>query len=157
MMFRHRQQLRLCAALVLLLWLFGFGAGVANACMGSTRLLPGRVPAAHADGVAVAHHAVMAGATGYRHDADPVIQPGGSRDPAGAAAMANCLDFCEKASLAIPPLKTALDDLQGHALHSSALAAAHPAPVLPLYRPQPHRRDDVWAPSVAIAFLRLTL
>ena len=145
MMFRHRQQLRLCAALVLLLWLFGFGAGVANACMGSLPAVPARLAATHADGAS------------HPQDSNTEFHPAGSGDPAGATAAANCMDFCEKASVSIPPLKTALDDLQGHALHSFALAAAHPAPVLPLVRPQPQRRDDVWAPSISIAFLRLTL
>lgn len=87
LMFRQRRHLRRWAAHVLLVWLFGLGMGVANACaLGEA--------ARHADGVdaiakvALSHH---------------------QGDANGDGGRSNCLDLCAKSSVGVPNLKVADD------------------------------------------------
>jgi hypothetical protein len=135
-MFRHRRQLRLWAAQVLFLWLFGITAAVANACMG-----PGE-PSALAGAHAGACHG----------------QPQASMDHHPAAPeKSNCQDFCDKASVSIPPLKWMLDDMQLHALSLSVVAVVVPVPAFEWPAWRVPRRDVLRAPPIPIAFLRLTL
>jgi hypothetical protein len=136
-MFHHRRPLRRWAACLVLLWLFGVGLSVANACAGTDRTASRRLA--------------------QQHDCLPVLMQEGSRGPVDSAAMANCMDFCDKASVSIPSLKSALDEVQGHALQSIPSPAACPVPLQAPDRPLVLRRDGVRAPSIPIAFLRLTL
>jgi hypothetical protein len=134
-MFRHRRHLRHWAARVLLLWLFGIGAGIANAC-----LVPDTGGAQHeisAPGVAE-HHAVPSGQT-------------------GAATQSNCGDFCDKASVSIPALKSALDPVHGQAILMSPVAVVLSVPALAPVPVQRHRRVALRPPPIHIAFLRLAL
>ncbi len=130
-MFRHRRQLRLWAVRLLLAWLFGMGAGVANACLvaGAAEL------GAHLQ-------------TNMEADSHHEQVPGKS----------NCQDFCEKSAVSMCPMKSVLDDVHGPALPPSALAVVLevPAPLPdPVLLP---RRDGVLAhPPITITLLRLAL
>lgn len=88
-MFTDRRRLRRWAAQVLLVWLFGVAMGVANACaLGEP-----------------AHHRSDA-ATTAATDAGQKHHHG---EEQGDAAEVNCLDFCEKSSVAASQLKV-VDD-----------------------------------------------
>ena len=146
-MFRHRQTLRRWAAQVLLLWLLGMGAAVATGCMASSR----------AD--SAPHHAAAAAASTHSHGmhgthAHLALDDG--QDP-GSAGKTNCQDFCDKACVSIPPLKSAFDDVQVHALTRLASAVVMPLPAfLPVHAWVP-RRDGARAPPLPVAGLRLAL
>jgi hypothetical protein len=138
-MFSDRRRLRRWAAQVLLVWLFGLAVGMANAC---------------ALGEA-AHHrsnAVTAAAT----DAGQNHQHGHEQ---GDAAKVNCLDFCEKSSLAVPQLKAVGDGLAtlGFALpvsHVLSGAGQTEPTVGRLVVGSPHLPGG---PAPRIAFRRLAL
>ncbi|MDP1900360.1 MAG: hypothetical protein Q8K96_07890 [Rubrivivax sp.] len=156
-MFQHRQQLRRWAARVLLLWLFGVGIGVAHACLTpSLAGLGGELAAMSMDVDAVPHE--VAAPQGAHHPG--ADQPGHHERADGEPASSvksNCQDFCDKASVSIPPLKAALDDALGHGLPPMAAAAVLPVPAFQPVQWWVPRRDGVAAPPVPIAFLRLTL
>jgi hypothetical protein len=137
-MFRHRQQLRRWAVCMLLSWLFGLGASVANACLATGHEAPSHGPAQVRD------------AASPSHDDDAHSHP-------GKPAKANCQDFCGKAKLLIPPLKSALDDVQSHAVIATAAVTVLPRPAFAPVQPWVPRRDGVQAPSIPIEFLRLAL
>lgn len=140
-MFR-RQQLRRWAAHVLVLWLLGVGTAIANTC-----LMPNRAPLGHPPEVHLAE--------GER--ADQASSCDGDHGHAGPAVHSNCADFCDKASISMPPLKSVLDDGQAHALAYPAILLVHPGPApMPVSLKVP-RRDGVWAPPIPITFLRLAL
>jgi len=138
-MFSDRRRLRRWAAQVLLVWLFGLAMGVANAC---------------ALGEA-AHHrsnAVTTAAT----DAGQNHQHGHEQ---GDAAKVNCLDFCEKSSIAAPQLKLVGDGLAafGFALpvsHVLSVAGQIESTVGRLVVDSPHLPGG---PPPRIAFQRLAL
>jgi len=139
----HRQRLRRWAARVLLLWLFGVGTGVANACMvPASGGLNGHGALHHAQ-ASVAHHHPAATAGAHDHDAAP--------------AVSNCQDFCDKASVSLPSLKAAPGDVQGQAWLVSAVPLMLAAPVFAPAQPWMPRRDGLRAPPIPIAFLRLAL
>ena len=144
-MFNRRQPLRRCAALVLLLWLFGIGAGVAHACLAPNLVAPG--------------HEVDESATLAEVDGDHAACHGTGQAHAekGVQVKTNCQDFCDKASVSIPPLKVALDDVLGAALLFPAVAGVKPVPALASNLHAVPRRDGALAPPAPIAFLRLTL
>lgn len=143
-MFRHRHALRRWAACMLLLWLFGLATGVANACIGS------------AHGAS----AVMSDPVPDQAVDPTAVLPGscdGTGDHHGSVAKTNCQDFCGKATVSIPSVKSALDDIVSQALVVAASATALPMPAFvpaPAWLP---RRDGVLATPIPIAFLRLTL
>ena len=88
-MFSDRRRLRRWAAQVLLVWVFGVAMGVANACaLGEP-----------------AHHRSDAATTATSHAGQPHLHG----DEHGDAAEVNCLDFCEKSSIAASQLKV-VDD-----------------------------------------------
>ena len=156
-MFRHRQQLRRWAARVLLMWLFGVGAGVANACITTGQVAPAVAVASHLVAVADAHHNVVS------HDH---VQADGGSLPSqiddvpthlGNLSKANCQDFCDKATVSIPPLKSALDDVQSHAVIAVTAVTVLPMPAFAPVQLRVPRRDGVQAPPIPIAFLRLAL
>ena len=90
-MFSDRRRLRRWAAQVLLVWLFGLAMGVANACALGEH----------------AHHRPEL-ATAAASDAVQKHQHGNEQ---GDPAKVNCLEFCEKASIAAPQLKLVGDGL----------------------------------------------
>ena len=157
MMFRHRQNLRRWAARVLLLWLFGVGAGVANACLGPGPGAMGSLPSVFAGHVGADHHDATAGGLAYGQDPSLAVAHGGVGGDEGTPIKSNCVDFCDKASISIPPLKSPLDNLQGQALQFAAVSFVQAVSAgLPAHRWDP-RPQVHWAPSIHIAFLRLAL
>lgn len=136
---------------MLLLWLFGIGAGVAHACLAPGLEGPGdrsAEPAARADALidAAAPEA-------------PAACHGAEHHHEGVPGKTNCQDFCNKASVSIPPLKAALDAVLGAALLSLSTAVIVPVPVpaLALVRACVTRRDGARLPPTPFASLRLTL
>ena len=156
-MFRYRLQLRRWAAAVLLLWLFGVGAGVANACLARPLAQAVGQIAIHASDEGSTHQEAAAPELGHHPGSGQPSADEGALGQPGNAAKANCLDFCDKASVSIPPLKSTLDDVQGHALSLSTIAVVLPAPAFVPVQVLVPRRDGDWAPPIPIAFLRLTL
>lgn len=148
---RHRQPLRRWAAHVLFLWLFGVVAGVANACLIPALNAPAEHTAQVEDQAPSPHHGDVINSSTTSLVGNQV--PGGDE----SSGTANCLDFCDKASISIPPLKSALDDGQAQALAPPALPTILPVPAFVPIRQQPLRRIDVAAPPIPIAFLRLAL
>jgi hypothetical protein len=157
MSFRNRQQLRRWAARVLLLWLFGVAAGVANACLGpgpGALASPATAPAQH---VGAGHHDGMDGGRAHGQDLVLAFAHGGGAGHEGSRLRSNCVDFCDKASVSIPPLKSPLDDLQGQALLVAPVAVVQAGPAgLPAQRWDP-RQQVHWSPPIRIVFLRLVL
>ena len=153
-MFRHRQQLRRWAARVLLLWLFGIGAGVANACIATA---PAAAEASHIVAVVDAQHDVVP--HDHAHASSTSLLSKGIDAPThlGNLSKANCQDFCDKATVSIPPLKSALDDVQSHAVFVMATMIVVPMPAFAPVQLRVPRRDGVQAPPISIAFLRLAL
>lgn len=156
-MFFHRRPLRQRAACTLFLWLFGLGASMANACLtaGQTGSVAAR--ASHLV-AAVEAHGSLASHDHAQADGGALPWPGGDGQVhQGSLAKTNCQDFCDKATTSVPPLKSALDDVQSHAV--IAMAAM---PVLPTTAYAPvqmwvPRRDGAQAPPILITFLRLAL
>ena len=156
-MFRHRRQLRQWAARVLLLWLFGIAAGVANACVAMEPVTPAAAATSHLVAVVDAHHDTSAHAHAGSDDAGLPSQDADAPCHLASLSKANCQDFCDKAAVSIPPVKSALDDGQFHAVFAMAAMTVVPMPAFaPVQLPVP-RRDGVLAPPIPIAFLRLAL
>ena len=156
-MFRHRQQPRRWAARVLLLWLFGIGAGIANACITTGQVAPVAATGGHLVAEVDAHHNAVT------HDHAQAegsgLPPHRADAPAhhGSLSKANCQDFCDKARVSIPPLKSALDDIQSHAVIAMTAVTVLPMPAFAPVQLWVPRRDGVQAPPISIAFLRLAL
>jgi hypothetical protein len=156
-MFHHRQQLRRWAARVLILWLFGVAASVTNACLTTVQTVPVASAASHQAGTLGTAHET----TPHQHEqVDVGALPTDSGDATahhGGLAKTYCQDFCSKATVTIPPLKSALDDVQSHALVVMATTVALPMPAFASVQLWVPRRDGVRAPPIPIAFLRLAL
>ena len=138
-MLRNRQFLRRWAAHVLVLWLFGIGIGVANAC-----LTTAAAPKADRRGAQVEMLVVRSDSSSGHH---------------GSLVTANCQDFCGKVAVSVPILKSALDDapvMPAIPLLSSAAIAAM-APVSQPAQQWVLRRDGGPPSSIPIAYLRLAL
>ncbi len=142
---------------MLLLWLFGVGVGVANACPGPLqRATAGPLPAL-ADVVNHQHHDAAACGVAQGQDSSPALSRAGGGGHEGSTLKSNCEDFCARASFSIPRVKSALDDLQGCAQRCQAGAVVHPDPAgLPV---QLHGlcREGQATPPIHIAFVRLAL
>jgi hypothetical protein len=154
-MFQHRKQLRRWAAGTLLVWLFGIATGVAQACLSPGPMGPcgqRSEPIVEVE----AGRGKAAKASEVHHESTPT-QHAGVLGHDGPPVKSNCQDFCEKAAVAIPPLKSALDNVQGHALPPVQVAmvclvrAAEPVQL------SVPRRDGGLAPPIRLAFLRLAL
>lgn len=160
-MFRHRQSLRRWAALLLLLWLFGVGAGVANACLapslvqsGGPAAGQGLTPGASPQGLSspAGHDHAGAGHEGGHASG----HEGGDHGPV-SPAKANCQDFCDKSTVSVTPLKTAVGEVDAHALPPQVAATVLQVPAVRAALPWVPRRDGGLAPPIPIAFLRLAL
>lgn len=156
-MFRNGRQVQRWASRVLLVWLFGIAAGVANACLATD--LTGtdgghRFKAGATAGVTPVAAAVpMAGL----HHGSPAAQ-GDSGQPGGAlSATANCLDFCEQSSLSLPTVKAALDGAGGVGLPPPAVSRVVPVADGSPGQFRARRVVDAHSPPITIAFLRLAL
>lgn len=152
-MFRYRQQLRRWAFRVLVVWLFGLGLGVANACLAAVQFESG-----------LSATSPTAAGPGATQDVMPegcdhhVVTTGASQgDPHGTSAKSNCESFCERASVSIPPQKSMLGDLQAHVLPAVALVSSLPGPVNTPVLPWVPRRDGLRPQPIPITFLRLAL
>ncbi len=156
-MFRHRQQLRRWAAQVLLAWLFGVGIGVAHACLSSNLTQPSDPAAAHATDAGMPHHGATAAGVAHTLDSSQAQADAGTPGEPGSAARSTCVDYCDKVSIQVPLLKSALDDAQVYALPLTAVALVVPVPALESVQLWVPRRDGVWALPIPIAFLRLAL
>ena len=153
-MFHHRQQLRRWAARTLLVWLFGIASGIAQACLTPSPMEPGAQR--YEPAVEVEHGKAAAAGDGLHHESHPA-QHEGFLGHADAPVKSNCQDFCEKSALAIPPLKSALDKVQGHALPPPGVAMACPAPAAASVQTLTPRHDGALAPPIRLCFLRLAL
>ena len=155
-MFHYRRQVRRWAARVLLLWLFGIGAGLAHACLAAN----GAQPAGRGVAYPVAAHITDADAaeapSDAHHASQEVLHPG-SPCHDEAPGKTNCQDFCDKSSMSIPPLKLALDHADASALPPPAAAMLCAVPVAEPASWWVPRRDGGLAPPIPIAFLRLAL
>lgn len=143
---------------MLLVWLFGAGLGVANACWAGTHFKQGGQPppvsAAHgvADGDQATPECALHG--GSRPDAQQDAGPG-TGDPAQSSS--NCQTYCDGVGVSITPLKTSLDEMP--ALSMAVATGLNAAPVavataVPLQRPRLDRGRSI---PITIAFLRLAL
>lgn len=154
-MFRSRRQLRRWAARVLLVWLFGVAAGVANACLVPSGMQSGGQRSELVVAFEATHGKVAA--MGSEHHVALQTHHEGALDHEGLHGKSNCQDFCDKSTVSIPPLKSALDDVHAHALQPAAVAIALPVPAFSPVQLSAPRRDGGLAPPILIAFLRLTL
>lgn len=156
-MFRHHRHLRRWAARVLLLWLFGIGTGVANACQAASLQESG----GHSSGHPTASQTIPRDGPALPSEAHPGSQQThheGALGHEAAPGKTNCQDFCEKSTVSIPSLKSALDSVHGHALPAVALAMVIPVPVFSTGQLLLPRRDGGLAHQpITIAFLRLAL
>jgi len=153
LMFRHRLQLRRWAARVLLLWLFGVGVGVANACV----LAIGVGTAQGATFLQDSAHAAPAASSGEHHGARAGMHEGAG-DRESAPGSSNCKDFCDKTGVSVPPQKSSLDGAHGHALPPAVIAVIRPIePPSPVALRRPDRDRHSGLPPITIAFLRLAL
>jgi hypothetical protein len=156
-MFRHRRQLRRWAARLLVTWLFGIAAGLANACITAG---PQRGGQSWPDGQMSANAmAVQTAAPGGSHDASNAATPPAGVGHGGAPANTNCQDFCDKSSISIP---TALKSPLGAADAPCApppQAAADAFTAADWVRPGTRLPDPPRSaePSITIAYLRLAL
>lgn len=154
-MFSNRRQLRRWAAQLLLLWLFGVSAGVANACwagslakLGAQDLHTSRLEAMQRD---------QAPPECEMHAASHQAQDGDGASHPLSHTQSTCQTYCDMSTLSFSPLKSSLDDSPGPALAAPTYALALPvAGDSPVHLLMP-RRDGGLAPPITIAFLRLTL
>jgi hypothetical protein len=152
-MFRQRQQLRRWAFRVLMVWLFGLGLGVANACLAAAQFEPGP----SATSLAVPAPGATQGLLPQSCDHHAAARGDSASDAEEASSKSNCESFCERTSLSIPPQKSVFGDLEPHALPPVVLASAQSAAVnAPVLRWVP-RRDGVRPQPILITFLRLAL
>jgi len=142
---------------VLFLWLFSVVAGVANACLIPTLNTPGASAALLAVESATPHHGHVAGPSTTTSAEHQVLGADENSTGDESTVTANCLDFCDTASISIPPLKSFVDDGQIQALAPPTLPTVLPVPAFVPVRPQVAHWIDVAAPTIPIAFLRLAL
>lgn len=164
-MFRRHQHLRRWSARLLLLWLFGIGSGVAHACF--TPAVPAAVGSSStlaADGVEAINLALASELPSdlpseHAHHRGSNVAPVGPNAPEApaSAAKSNCQDFCSKAAVSIPSLKSPLGDVDGAAIVLTAVAPVVPAPAVEAAQGWVPRRDRVRAPPITLVYLRLAL
>ena len=129
---------------MLLVWLFGITAGIANACVADIGGQP-------SDGASVASAAPIEVA------ALPCPLHHGAQESRASPSQADCLDYCTKSKVSIASLKSAPDHADDGAPPQLAIATVCPIPAsLPVSLPLP-RREGAAAPPIRIAFLRLAL
>ena len=140
---------------MLVLWVFGIGAGFANACLAAK-------PAVLADEVAVdpaavratVDHAVASSETA-RGAHDVTHQVGTAHDE--GPGDANCQDFCDKSAISIPSLKSALDLAQADALLPPVAAILYAVAACEPVQWWSPRREGVLGLPITITLLRLAL
>ena len=153
-MFRRHQQLRRWALRVLLVWLFGLGLGVANACLAAQQFAGVGDAVQGEANVQAADFAAAPAGCEHHSVAAPDQSP---RDPDASAPKSNCESFCERAGVTIPPQKSVLDNYQFHVLPPPTAALTVPASVGVSAAAGVPRRDGARPLPIPIVFLRLTL
>jgi hypothetical protein len=156
--FRHHQPLRRWAARVLLMWLLSLGATVANGCLATAQSAPADATGSPLADAAPGHHGSLPVHTAAIDATALPMHHGMAPDGRGSQAKTNCQDFCAKATVSIPPLKSPLDDASSPAV--LLMAGLTVQPVLPAFGPATSwvpRRHGAQAPPIPIAFLRLAL
>jgi hypothetical protein len=143
---------------MLLLWVFGIGAGVANACVVAIEADGG----GYVDGAKASQPAPapsVASPDTARHGSHAGLHDEGSLDQQGTPGQSNCRDFCDKTSVSIPPQQSVFDHAQGHALPPLVTAVIPAvASTSSAALPRPDRDVGSAAPvPITIAFLRLAL
>lgn len=156
-MFRHRQQLRQWAARVLLLWLFGIVAGIANACSGTGLVAPVATATSYLVVPEVAHQDAVAHDHAKANGAGLPSQNDNAPAYIGNSPKASCQDCCDMAASSIPPLKSARNDIQPQAVVAMAVVTVMQVPTIAPMQLWVPRRDGVLAPPVPMPFLRLAL
>lgn len=158
-MFSHRHQRRRWAARVLLLWLFGVGAGVANACLGPTSSHSGSHGIASVVSLAVLHDELAPANGPHDHAPSRGHQHAGHTGHDVPPGSSTCERHCDTAGISIPSPKSTFDDGHGNALFllpaSTAVGRDRAFALVP--RLVLRRDDDAWAPPIQIAFMRLAL
>jgi hypothetical protein len=149
-MFLQRHNLRRWALRVLMVWVFGVGLGVANACLASFEGVRGAMSAVTNSSSAADD--VMP--EGCEHRSDAAREQGDSQT---RHEKSNCESFCERASVPAAPQKSMIDDLHGDLLPHSVVTSIAPAPApAPSRLPVPPP-DGPRSLPIPIAFLRLAL
>lgn len=144
-MFRNRRQLQRWARRLLVFWLVGIAAGVANACVVADRATAD----AQQRSTAMVAAAAMSGSAA---DSGHQDAPG----DASHAGKASCQEVCVKSSVAIPPVKSDADTAGGQGPAPAHVVVALPPDALVVQHWAPGRERG-HAPPIAIAFLRLAL
>ena len=156
-MFCHRQQLRRWATRVLLVWLFGLGIGVANACLAASIFEVARHSIAGSAASAPEHEGTAAEDRSHYAGVTQSVSDEAAADQRGVADKSSCQNFCDRASVSVPPQKSFVDDAHVPALPPPVAATVVPVPAFPPVRVWVARRDAALAPPIPIAFLRLAL
>ena len=131
------RRLRHWAACMLLLWLFGIGCGIAQACAGSH--------------LQAATDGIGRGQTSAVGDCE---QHHGEQ---GGLAQAHCRDFCDNASTSVPTVQPSLNGLFVLALMPAVINTVAPVPALSLARAGVLRPPDRPARPITLTYLRLAL
>ncbi|MBT9597338.1 MAG: hypothetical protein IV094_15255 [Vitreoscilla sp.] len=152
-MFRRHQQLRRWALRVLLVWLFGLGLGVANACVAAQQFAGGGDTIQREVELQATDFAAPAGCE-HHLVAAPSQSP---HDPDASSPKSNCESFCERAGVTMPPQKSVLDNYQFHFLPPSMAALTVPASIDVSADVGAPRRDGARPLPIPIVFLRLAL
>ena len=153
-MFRRPQQLRRWALRVLLVWLFGLGLGVANACLAAQQFAGGDEAFQAVANVQAADDA--AAPADCEHHSVAVLDHSW-HDQQDSKPKSNCESFCERAGVTIPPQKSVLDNYQFQVLPPPMGALTVPASVDVSADVGAPRRDGARPLPIPIVFLRLAL
>jgi len=153
-MFRRPQQLRRWALRVLLVWLFGLGLGVANACLAAQQFAGGDEAFQAVANVQAADDA--AAPADCEHHSVAVLDQSW-HDQQDSKPKSNCESFCERAGVTIPPQKSVLDNYQFQVLPPPMGALTVPASVDVSADVGAPRRDGARPLPIPIVFLRLAL
>ena len=103
---------------MLFAWLLAVGVGFASACVASELAPPDRFATEQGSEEAEVAAAAAAAVELVMADQGPAAADG-EADP-GCHSRPSCVDYCEKASIALAPVKSALDGASGLALPTAA-------------------------------------
>ncbi len=156
-MFRQRQQLRRWATRALVVWLFGMVTGIAQACLAPNHQDLDQHRTALAAAFKVTKHGEAALPAIDLHHTSPQAPHAGASGHDDSLVESICQNFCEKAAVAIPPLKSALDKAPCHALPPVESAMVWPVPAAAPEQLSVPRRYGVLASPIRLAFVRLAL
>jgi hypothetical protein len=138
-----------------MVWAFGIGLGVANACLASNQFegVRGAIPAM-AGLSSAADGGTLEGGEHHTAAGEPDRNQG---DPQTRSGKSNCESFCERANVPIPPQKPMIADVHGDVLLPAVVTSIAPVPVPAQFRFLAPRRDSARPLPLPITFLRLAL